>query len=411
MNKNTGTLCHILSTFSKQAFVILLIILFWGLKSAHASTITVCASSCDFTTIQAAINDASTVNGDTINVNDAVHTEQGILVNKDLTIDGQGGIVQANAARNTATDRVFKIANGSTVTIQNMTIRHGTGNTDVMGIGLGGCIIVDQGTLTVVNSTIIDNNASYAGGGLMNNEGTLNINNSTVSGNVANVNGGGVMNHVGTLNINNSTISGNTTPGDYCGIYNSSGTATLSYSTIANNSARTGGGVYNGGTLNIRSTIIADNTATASNPDCAGTLTSQDYNLVENMSGCTINGTTTNNITGQDPKLLTLADNGGSTQTHALDDGSPAIEQISSGTNDCGTDPFNKDQRDEDRPGSRNQPTNKCEMGAWEAQTADPTAIMLGRFTARASRTNQVYLAVISLVLVISAAVVMQKRQ
>ena len=83
---------------------------------AHADTYTVCAVGCDFTTIWAAINDAGTVNGDTISVTDATHTEAGITVNKNLTIQGQGvsnTIVQANAARGAASlDRLAQLEIG-----------------------------------------------------------------------------------------------------------------------------------------------------------------------------------------------------------------------------------------------------------------------------------------------------------
>ena len=60
-------------------------------------------------------------------------------------------------------------------------------------------------------------------------------------------------------------------------------------------------------------------------------LVSQDYNLIQDISGCTITGTTTHNIYGQDPKLGPLADNGGPTLTHALRFDSPAVDSGKSG--------------------------------------------------------------------------------
>ena len=44
------------------------------------------------------------------------------------------------------------------------------------------------------------------------------------------------------------------------------------------------------------------------------------------MSGCTITGDLTGNITGQDPLLGPLQNNGGPTETHALLPDSPAID-------------------------------------------------------------------------------------
>ncbi len=54
---------------------------------ARAATITVCASGCDYTTIQAAVNAAA--NGDTITVGAGTYVEN-VTVNKQLTLDGAG---------------------------------------------------------------------------------------------------------------------------------------------------------------------------------------------------------------------------------------------------------------------------------------------------------------------------------
>ena len=107
--------------------MLLFAVLLWSgviYSAAAATTRTVCASGCDFTTIAAAIVAASA--GDTISVLDAVHTEAGIVIDRDLTIQGQGAaltIVQADVTPGTATDRVFKVNSGVTATIKDMTIR------------------------------------------------------------------------------------------------------------------------------------------------------------------------------------------------------------------------------------------------------------------------------------------------
>ncbi len=98
----------------------------------------------DFTSIQAAIDAAATRNGDILQISggaDRIHTEQGVFVNKFLTIQGVAGatqvIVQAHTQPGVATDRVFDITLGTTggiitippvpmvTTIDNLTIRHG----------------------------------------------------------------------------------------------------------------------------------------------------------------------------------------------------------------------------------------------------------------------------------------------
>ena len=95
-------------------------------------------------------------------------------------------------------------------------------------------------------------------------------------------------------------------------------------------------------------TIVADSTSGA---DCVnpGTLFTNINNLIED-------GSCSPAVTG-DPLLLPLADNGGSTHTMALGDGSPAI--------DAGDDAACEatDQRGLSRP----QGTH-CDIGAYELE-------------------------------------------
>src|SRR5262249_61484220 len=51
------------------------------------------------------------------------------------------------------------------------------------------------------------------------------------------------------------------------------------------------------------------------------------HSLIESPKAGAINGTNTDNIIGQDPKLGPLQNNGGPTPTHALLDGSPALDK------------------------------------------------------------------------------------
>jgi hypothetical protein len=191
--------------------------------------------------------------------------------------------------------------------------------------GAGGNVNKTGGSLTLNRVTVSGGDA--ADGGIANTGGSLTILRSTVSGNGAS-RGAGVYN-TATLQVDTSTISGNF--GAFGGgLYNGgSGTTTLLGSTIANNgAAQDGGGIRVGsGTVRAGHTIIANNTADASGPDVRGPLTSDDYNLIGDTQEATIGGTTTHNLTGTDPKLGALADNGGPTDTHALLRGSPAIDR------------------------------------------------------------------------------------
>ena len=76
---------------------------------------TVCASGCDFTTIQSAIDSANVTSGAIIEITDPIHTEAGIVINKDVTIRGLGAdvtIVQAYETLEESPERVFSIPEG-----------------------------------------------------------------------------------------------------------------------------------------------------------------------------------------------------------------------------------------------------------------------------------------------------------
>ncbi len=250
-------------------------------------TVTVCANGCDFTTIQAAIDDARTISGSIINIADAVHTEMDITVNKDVTIRGQGAdlsIVQAHQERDKAEGRVFFVVEGVTATIEGMTIRHGRPDMEprILGVRRSGGAIVNQGTLTLTDCIVRDNIAS-SGGGIWNNgdlmvsecvftnnvadgideqlgqncgsgggiksagEGALWLVNSTVTENSADGYGGGVKGSCGgTLEIVNSTISSNDATESGGGV-NIRSVAKIVNSTISGNSSGgKGGGIYIG---------------------------------------------------------------------------------------------------------------------------------------------------------------------
>ncbi len=308
----------------------------------------------------------------------------------DLDITDEVTIIGLSAATTIidgqAIDRIFHIRGGP-VTINNVTVRNGriqagggifveavttvnfnrmvvTGNNGLTSGGGG--IRNTGGTLTIIDSTISNNTANAQGAGIFN-SGPLTIDRSTISGNVATgSSGGGIRNENGALTIENSTISNNVA-GAGGGILNFNGTTTITASTIADNSAGTGSG---GGIANFASTatavtfsksILANNTA-ATGPDCADTITSGGFNLIENTSGCTIGGTTTGNITGQDPQLEPLGlygnPSGVITETRRLLGTSPALNAVTSGCPPPATD-----QRDYNRP----QQT-ACEMGSFECR-------------------------------------------
>ncbi len=430
------------------AAVCAIVITITVVSRVQAATITVCASGCDYTSIQSAIDNPLTVNGDIIELSGETYTEINIDVHKSVTIRGVNAastIVQSNASVTDAFARVFTIDNNKTVTLENMTIRHGNTN------GAGGGIF-NNGTLTVNNSTISNNISNGHGGGIHNNNSltinnttisdnqsrngngagirnnaigdTLSINNSIVANNSATKNGGGISNNAGTttitnsliinnsttvgaagvntsgtsgnLIITNSTISGNTAGTNGGGILQGTGNTTITFSTITNNRAANsganngngGGIVNNNGTFTISNSIVSGNVdgtvAGIVRHDCNGTITSNGYNVFgrdQNSQNCPTGGTGDIIPTGAANTVIntSLANNGGSTQTHALVDGGPASDLVPNGTNGCGTT-VTTDQRGESRPSNTN-----CDAGAYESTTyADATATANANATATA---------------------------
>jgi hypothetical protein len=231
-----------------------------------------------------------------------------------------------------------------------------SGNRDGGDGGAGIYSFTDgSGTLTVdaALSTISGNQAMGNGGGIFNN-GNLGITNSAVTTNTTTAgSGGGIYNESGQAILLNSTISGNRAAGDGGGIRNGAAldltNVTIAYNTADVNATDSGdgGGLFQAATATLTNTILAKNTdpsLTNVYPDCyqttwgGETTTSNGYNLIGNDAGCAGIFTATGDIVNADPLLGALALNPpGSTQTHALLTGSPALDQIPNTVNGCGT--------------------------------------------------------------------------
>jgi predicted outer membrane repeat protein len=227
----------------------------------------------------------------------------------------------------------------------------------------GGAIRLTRGVLTLANSLLANNISHGRGGALDVNGGQATLSNVTVTGNTTRRSGGGLyvqndgLSDPATVNLNNVTMTDNTADSD-------------------NNNTGDGGGIGAlDGTINVVNSIIAGNFDTPGNsgagtihPDCSGTFASPAYNLIGRNDGCVgfVNGSS-GNLVGTagsplNPLLAPLADNGGSTLTHALMAGSPAVNAANplapgSGGLACAV----TDQRGVIRPlGPR------CDMGAYE---------------------------------------------
>jgi len=247
-------------------------------------------------------------------------------------------------------DRVFEVnaPGASPVTISGITIQggHAVGPADFTSTGAGGGILVSAGALTLTNSTIAGNLADAFGGGIETRpNASSNLTNDTISGNRSQHDGGGVDNTGGTTSLLNVTVTGNFADAEALPV-------------PPGGVSPGGGGVGNfGGTTTMHNSLVAGNgERRGQTPDCfnfgSSTLVSQGQTLIGTLTGCAYTAAT-GDITGVDPKLGPLADNGGPTPTHALLTGSAALN--------TGVGCARNDQR-----GASRSAGGACDIGAYE---------------------------------------------
>ena len=271
-------------------------------------------------------------------------------ISDELSIVGPGAdqlTIDANGV-----SRIFDLTGSDDVTLQGLTLTGGSTS------GTGGAINASGsggGSLTIRRSTISGNSSSSTGsdnggGGVFIRDRSLVVIDSTISGNSSAADGGGISSPFsGDVSVINSTVSGNTADARGGGLYFDDGNARIINSTITNNtSTGAGGGIGSLAdtlveSLTIHNSIIAGNTDDGSAPDFVAPFfpaTSLEVraSLIGNNAGTTLAesqtpNATSGNIIGSlagagiiDPMLDVLGDNGGSTETHALLSGSPAID-------------------------------------------------------------------------------------
>jgi hypothetical protein len=344
---------------------------------------TACTQANPCATIAQAISNAT--NGDTIELAAGTYNQHSITVNKSLVLKGA-------STGNTIVDaqqqgRVFVIPSGVNVTLSHLTITGGKAPNGANGSngnsgaphgspgspGGDGGGVSNSGTLTLINSTLSNNQAGNGGtggegystcefpfcpfyrgngglggaggsGGGLANSGTLNLINSTISNNQAGSGGSG-----GFAWTNTGFNSGAGGTGGSGGGLANSGTLNLINSTISNNQAGSGGSGSSDGSpgsgsglrstaassaAKLRNSLVAQNSG-SSGPDLSGSFTSLGYNLIGNATGGTITPATgdqfgTVTTPGAiDAKLGPLQNNGGPTQTRALLPDSPALDAAS----------------------------------------------------------------------------------
>jgi hypothetical protein len=266
-----------------------------------------------------------------------------------ITIDGEGSV------------QILKTDSGTTVDLFELTLADGHATTaspgTAFGNGTGGAIFADGSELNIEDCLLRNNSAQSPSplfGGL----------------------GGAIFGLTGDITIVNSTIANNTavhgsTIGGAGGAIWANSTMEITASTITGNSADFGGGYSNVPGPSLKGTIWSNNT----NSNCFSTApTDLGFNISDDGT-CGFSGTSVNNT---NPLLLALANNGGPTDTFALETfplTSPAIDRIPvANCTDQNGFPLGTDQRLFGRPDTLNP--NACDSGAFEAFSLQPIVIV-----------------------------------
>jgi hypothetical protein len=316
----------------------------------------VCATSGGVCTLRAAVDESNALSSnDVINVPSGTYTLGGTTgedanAGGDLDIQGNGTLtIRGASARTTivrsgVADRVFQVLDsGTSLTISGLTITGGN------GVNQGGGILSDPApsTLAISDSTISGNQANVAASGFGGQGGgvwgdIVQLSRVTLSNNKALAGGASFPGQGGAVFINdhpssltNVTVTGNQTdkgtsfPGQGGGIFINDAT-TITNATVTNNQADTtgsgqGGGIFINDATTFRNTIVSGNHVGSAASECENNdvVTAPSGNI-ERGTDCGFTGAANKRST--DPKLGSLANNGGPTDTQALLSGSPAID-------------------------------------------------------------------------------------
>jgi hypothetical protein len=308
----------------------------------------------------------------------------------DTEIDG-GDLITLSGG---GTTRIFNVASGKKLTLERITLAHGS-ESPAVGEAQGGAILCAGCNLEIQDSTFADNSthASQSKGGAIwfgppaagGDSGSLLIARSTFSGNIAESNwsyGGAIFATLtgATGSIVASTFSGNSSAGgtteDHGGAIFATGSQDLLVvnCTFSGNAADDGGsGIYSQispGSVVLRNSIVANGVGSANCAGNSGSITDGGHNLqfggtVADSCGAGISTPLGDPLGGN-----SLADNGGVTETIALPSGSAAIDAgdatICSKTLPDGPD--GADQRGW-------ADVNTCDIGAFEYAAVDPAPV------------------------------------
>lgn len=268
-----------------------------------------------------------------------VVTEGRILIDNDVILDGEGKLTLDASRAETA----VHVAQGVNAAIKGFVV---TNTGEEVGCEFECIGVLNGGTLALAEVSV---RGSQGNGWGIGNAGALTLTNSTVSENAVL----GVEN-IGEATLTNCTVSGN---GD-TGVENTGGTMTLTNCTLTGN----GGAALSGGEeerVTVAGTII--------HGACLGLMISAGYNIESPDGSCGFDQTGDQRFVATEQlKLEPLQDNGGPTETHALGEGSVAIDAIpAEDCVDADGEPLTTDQRGVERPQG-----DACDVGAVEMEVA-----------------------------------------
>lgn len=306
-------------------------------------------------------------------------------VTSDLTIIG--GSTQNTIIDGNNTDRIFEVIGPTTFMVNQITLRNGY--IPIEGSFGGGAILnrVD-GVLTLSVVELRENSTAKSGGAIYNG-GNAHLMSVTLESNLSSLAFGGGIFNSGSLVVENSlfsyNVANNESTIDYGGGLFNDNIVTLRNITFSHNSAEWGGGLFNQGIeanlynvtftenttgvytpfpMTIKNSIVAYSTA-GNNCTVGEDITFYGHNI-DSGTSCGFD------LKDVDPLLGPLADNLGPTFTHALQEGSPAID-----TGDP-TDCPGHDQRGALRPADGDMNGSSiCDIGAYEYLAPFPVLIYL----------------------------------
>ena len=181
-------------------------------------------------------------------------------ITSDITITGIGQ--RANLSRSESISslfRIFHIASGGKLTLNNISVENGVANNNNIGItepDFGGAIF-NRGTLNL-NQSVIQANQGILGGGIYNFAGaTLVLDQTTVSENL----GAGIYNSGGSLTVTDSFFrQNNAGSGSGGAIVNTAGgTANIRRSSFYANQGSSGGAIWSASILSVKDSTFSGN--------------------------------------------------------------------------------------------------------------------------------------------------------